>query len=318
MKIDFDDLLDGKIDEQEAKKALIELYEKGESVEDLVGAMTAMRARMIKVTLPKDIANIAIDNCGTGGDGLHTFNVSSIAAIVLASLGIFVAKHGNKSVTSKSGSADMFEALGVKLNLTSKQNVTLLSDSGFCFLFAQNYHPCMKFIMPIRKSLPHRTIFNILGPLCNPAEVKRHLIGVFDFEKAIKMAEALKCTNSVAGITVCSASGADEALPFETSNIASFNTNAMITYQIAPSSTGSINDLLGGDAVQNAKITLDILNNKLKGTALETVVLNAALGVVASGKTDNLIEAKEMALDGINSGKANVALQNIIKISNKL
>jgi anthranilate phosphoribosyltransferase len=212
MKINFNDLLDGKISEQDAKCTLVALHETKESVEDIIDAMMAMRARMIPVELPKDIAQMAIDNCGTGGDGLHTFNVSSIAAIILASLEIFVAKHGNKSVTSKSGSADMLEALGVKLNLTASQNVTLLCDSGFCFLFAQYHHPCMKFIMPIRKSLPHRTIFNILGPLCNPANVKKHLIGVFDFENAIKMAQALKQTGSTSGITVCSENGADSRL----------------------------------------------------------------------------------------------------------
>ncbi|MEY4504426.1 MAG: anthranilate phosphoribosyltransferase / anthranilate synthase component TrpD subunit, partial [Pseudomonadota bacterium] len=191
MKIDFNELLDGKIDIEEAKKALIYLHENGESVDTLKDAMTAMRQRMVSVELSKDVLDEAIDNCGTGGDGLHTFNISSIAALILASLEVFVAKHGNKSITSKSGSADMLEALGIKLNLSPKQNATLLSDSGFCFLFAQNHHPCMKFIMPIRKSLPHRTIFNILGPLCNPANVKKHLIGVYDFEKAKIMAQAL-------------------------------------------------------------------------------------------------------------------------------
>lgn len=318
MNLNFDDLLDGKMDEKEARQALIELYNKGESVEDVKNAMLAMRKRMIPVELDNEILENAIDNCGTGGDGLHTFNISSIASIILASLGVFVAKHGNRSITSKSGSADMLEELGIKLNLTPKQNAKLLQESGFCFLFAQNHHPCMKFVMPIRKSIPHRTIFNILGPLCNPAGIKKHLIGVYDFDKASIMATALNETGSVSGITLSTINGADEALPFEETKIANFANSMLQFYSILPYLHGSVKDLAGGDAKENAQITVKMLKNEIDGIAKETVILNVALGLIAANKTQNLEEAKNIAKEAIESKKALQKLEKIIEISNKI
>ena len=172
----FSLLFENKMSEEEAKKFLIDMYEKGESSAEIAAAAKVMREHSIKLPIPEDLREKLIDNCGTGGDKSNTFNISTTTSLVLASGGCYVAKHGNRSITSKSGSADMLEALGINLNLKVSEQVKMLEDTGFCFIFAQNHHPAMRYITPIRKSLPHRTIFNILGPLTNPAGVKKQLI----------------------------------------------------------------------------------------------------------------------------------------------
>ncbi|WP_457560112.1 anthranilate phosphoribosyltransferase, partial [Caminibacter sp.] len=165
----FERLFENKLSEEEARNFLIELYEKGESAEDIKNAAEVMREHSIKLPVSEELREKLIDIVGTGGDKSNSFNISSTTALLISSLGSYVAKHGNRSITSKSGSADMLEALGINLNLTPENQVKMLEEVGFTFIFAINHHPAMKHIMPIRKSLNHRTIFNILGPLTNPA-----------------------------------------------------------------------------------------------------------------------------------------------------
>ena len=179
-KMKFDDIFENRLPEDEVREFLIELYERGETSAEIAGAASAMRDHLIPLPIHYDLKEKIIDNCGTGGDKSNSFNISTTVSILLASCGSYVAKHGNRSITSKSGSADMLEALNIKLDLSLENSAKMLEDTGFTFMFAQNHHPAMKYIMPIRKSIPHRTIFNILGPLSNPATVSKQLIGVFD------------------------------------------------------------------------------------------------------------------------------------------
>ena len=179
----FQDLFDDKFSTKEARKFLIDLYSKGESAEDIAMAAFVMREHSIKLPISKSLQDKAIDIVGTGGDKSGSFNISSTVSLLLASMGLVVAKHGNRSITSNSGSADLLEALNINLNLSPENQVKMLEETGFCFIFAMNHHPAMKHIMPIRKSIEHRTIFNLLGPLTNPAGAKKYLLGVFDPEQ---------------------------------------------------------------------------------------------------------------------------------------
>jgi anthranilate phosphoribosyltransferase len=171
----FDKLFENQLSENEAKELLIELYQRGESYEEIAAAAKSMREHSIKLDVSDDLQEKLIDNCGTGGDKSGSFNISTTVSLLLASCGSYVAKHGNRSITSKSGSADMLEILGINLNLSPQNQVKMLEEIGFAFIFAINHHPAMKYIMPIRKSLSHRSIFNILGPLSNPSGVKNSL-----------------------------------------------------------------------------------------------------------------------------------------------
>jgi anthranilate phosphoribosyltransferase len=187
----FEKLFNNKMSENEAREFLVSLYKQGETSDDIRAAMEVMQEHSIKLDLEDSLRNKIIDVVGTGGDKSNTFNISSTVALLISSTGSIVAKHGNRSITSKSGSADMLEALGIRLDLNLEQSKTLLQECGFTFLFAQNHHPAMKHIMPIRKSLSHRTIFNILGPLTNPAGAKKYFLGVYDKEFVPKIAKAL-------------------------------------------------------------------------------------------------------------------------------
>jgi anthranilate phosphoribosyltransferase len=209
-KLKFDDIFENKLPEDEVREYLIELYERGETAAEIAGAASAMRDHLIPLPLHYSLKEKLIDNCGTGGDKSNSFNISTTVSIVLAACGCYVAKHGNRSITSKSGSADMLEALGLNLNLSLENTAKMLEDTGFCFMFAQNHHPAMKYVMPIRKSIPHRTIFNILGPLANPATVSKQLIGVFSDSYINKMITALTLLDTNRAMVVSSKDGMDE------------------------------------------------------------------------------------------------------------
>jgi len=310
-------LFENKMSEEEAKKFLVELYEKGETATEIAAAAKVMREHSIKLPVPEDLREKLIDNCGTGGDKSNTFNISTTVSIVLAGGGCYVAKHGNRSITSKSGSADMLEALGINLNLTPENQVKMLEDTGFCFIFAQNHHPAMKYIMPIRKSLSHRTIFNILGPLTNPAGVQKQLIGVFSPDYVEKIIDALVMLESKRAMVVSSLDGMDE-ISIESNTRASFYDGVRIKeMMIDPNEYGLFGkkeNLIGADAKENAKITLNILDGE-KSDRRNIVVLNAAAGFLVDGKVSDLKSGIEMAEYVIDSGKAKDKLNQIIKIS---
>ncbi len=322
-KRSFASLFEGKMGVDEAKVFLVSMYERGESEEEIRAAVEVMRSFMVAFETPDEIKDLLVDNCGTGGDKSGSFNISTTVSFVLASLGLYVAKHGNRSITSKSGSADMLEALGVKIELdTQAAKLNVLLESGFAFLFAPTYHPALKHIMPIRKSLPHRTIFNMLGPLCNPAAVKRHLIGVYDYNLAVKCSHALLETGSTRGIIVHSDDGMDEASITGGSKYAFFDSGVVSEYELNPLSYGlkiyPKEAIEGGDAVQNAAITASVLKNEADEAKTSVVALNAALALLASGKARDIQDGLEMADYAIKSGKAYETLKKVISVSNKV
>ena len=318
----FEKLFNNQMDEEEAKKFLIELYKKGESAEEIAAAAKVMREHSIKLPVPEDLREKLIDIVGTGGDKSGSFNISSTVAILLASLGSFVAKHGNRSITSKSGSADMLEALGINLNLSPQNQVKMLEATGFCFIFAINHHPAMKHIMPIRKSLPHRTIFNILGPLTNPADAKKYLLGVFDKSFIPKIAKALTMIDTKKAIIVSSNDGMDEISVSDITYASEVKDKKIRDFIIDPRdyniAYSPFSAILGGDAKTNAKITRDILSGEIKGAKLDIVLLNAAAALVADEKVDLIEDGIKMAKEAIESKKAINKLNEIIEFSNKL
>ncbi|WP_281950944.1 anthranilate phosphoribosyltransferase [Nitrosophilus kaiyonis] len=318
----FTILFENKMSEDEAKNFLIELYEKGESAQEIAAAAKVMREYSIKLPVSKDLQEKLIDVVGTGGDKSGSFNISSTVAIILASLGSYVAKHGNRSITSKSGSADMLEALGINLNLSPENQVKMLEVCGFCFIFAQNFHPAMKYIMPIRKSLPHRTIFNILGPLTNPAGAKKYLLGVFDKNYIEKIAKALTLIDTKRAIVVSSRDGMDEISISDITYACEVKNKNIYEFIIDPREYNipysPFNAILGGDAKENAKITKNILTGELKGAKRDIVVLNAAAALVVDEKASSIEEGIDLANEAIDSKKAYNKLNEIIEISNKL
>ena len=313
----FNLLFENKMNEEEAKQFLIQMYEKGESATEIAAGAKVMREHSIKLPVPEDLREKLIDNCGTGGDKSNTFNISTTVSIVLASGGCYVAKHGNRSITSKSGSADMLEALGINLNLSPENQVKMLEDTGFCFIFAQNHHPAMKYIMPIRKSLTHRTIFNILGPLTNPAGVTKQLVGVFSPDYVEKLIDALVMLDSKRAMVVSSLDGMDEISISSPTRGAFYDGVRIKEMMIEPKEygfSGKKEDLIGGDAKENAKITLSILDGE-KSPRRDVVVLNTAAALMVDSKVDDLKSGIEMACYLIDSGKAKDKLSQIIKVS---
>jgi anthranilate phosphoribosyltransferase len=292
----------------------------GETSEEIASAASAMREHMVPLNLEAKLTEQLIDNCGTGGDKSNSFNISTTVSILLAACGCKVAKHGNRSITSKSGSADMLEALGVNLALPLVNQVEMLEETGFAFMFAINHHPAMKHIMPIRKSIPHRTIFNILGPLSNPASVKKQLIGVFDKSFVPKIAEALTKLNTKRAMVVSSEDGMDEISICDITHAAFVERGSVREFVIDPREYGfdlaSKEEIIGGDAKENAEITRAILSGEITGAKRDVVILNAACALLVDGKVYSTEEGVEMAKDAINNGDALKKLNQIIEKSN--
>ena len=315
----FTELFDNKLTSEEAKNLLVELYKRGESSQEIAGAAKAMREHSMKLEVPIYLQDKLIDIVGTGGDKSGSFNISSTVSIILASLGSFVAKHGNRAITSNSGAADMLENLGINLNLTPNAQITMLEEVGFTFMFAVNHHPAMKYIMPIRKSLSHRTIFNILGPLTNPAGARKYLLGVFNKDFIEPLSESLRLLGAKSTIVVSSRDGMDE---ISISDITYAKLLDGSEFEINPEDFGfklvPLDAIKGGDATQNAKITLDILQNIEKGAKKDIVLLNTSAALFADGKARDMKDGIDMAKDAIESGKAYEHLQRIISLSKKL
>ena len=311
----------GEMDPEEAKAYLVALYERGESAEEIAAAVDVMRSHSIKLDMDESLREKLIDVVGTGGDKSGSFNISSTVALMLASMGSYVAKHGNRAITSNSGSADMLEALGINLNLTPKQQVKMLEETGFTFMFAINHHPAMKHIMPIRKSLSHRTIFNILGPLTNPAGSRKYLIGVFSADFLQRIVTALSLLDTKSAIAVSSKDGMDEISICDITYATKLEEGKTSDFIIDPEEYGfkraPIEAIQGGNAQENAQITLKIFEGE-KGAKRDIVLLNAAMAFVVDGKARDMQEGIEMAKESIDSGLAKNHLKNIVKTSNLL
>lgn len=292
------------------------------SVESIAAAAEVMRLHAYPLPISEELRDKSLDVVGTGGDKIGSFNISSTVSILASAAGATVAKHGSRSVTSKSGSADMLEELGIRLDMNMAQSAKLLEETGFCFMFAQNHHPAMKFIMPVRKSIPDKTIFNILGPLTNPADVKKSLLGVFDKSFVPKMAEALKINGSKSALVVSSQEGMDEISLSSVTYAAKLENGTIREFEIDPEEYGikkaPIEAIVGGDATENAKILYDIFDSSATDPQRDIVLLNAAAALMVDGIASDMQQGLEIAKETIAKGKGKAKLKQIVEISNKL
>jgi len=322
IKDDFENIFSNTWNEEKTRQYLIDIYNSGETAQQIAAAADVMREHSIKLPIEDSLKVQLVDNCGTGGDKSNSFNVSTTVSILLSACGSKVAKHGNRSITSKSGSADMLESLGVNLTLDVAQQVKMLQSTGFVFMFAVNHHPAMKYIMPIRKSIDHRTIFNILGPLTNPASVEKQLIGVFDKAFVPKIAQALQIIDTKKALVVSAADGMDEISISDITYATSLENGELKDLIIDPREYGlklyDKKDIEGGDANFNANITKDILSGKTSGAKRDIVLINTAAALWVDGKVNSIKDGVDMAKDAISSGKAQAKLEEIIKVSNDI
>ncbi len=296
-------LLDEHIPLESAKQWLLELNAVGLSVDEIYGAAQAMRARSIRVVHD---CPLLLDVCGTGGDGLHTINISTAVAFVVAACGLPVAKHGNRAASSRCGSADVLEALGVDLRLTPAQAQAQLASGGVAFLFAQQYHPALQTLAPLRKAIGTRTIFNLLGPLINPAQPTHQLIGVADPALLLVMAQAARRLGVQAGAIVNSEQGLDEISGDSPTRVLSFRGDAFEEQMINPADYGihtPLTALRGGDARENAAALLAILSGRAELQA-DVVALNAAVALWVAGQVDSIAAGVEQARSALASGRA--------------
>ena len=297
----FSDLMEGKYDEASIIKILEALINKGETKDELAGGIYVLRDKASKVKTDQN----TIDTCGTGGDGQNSLNISTAAAIVLSSMGIKVAKHGNKAVSSNCGSADVLEALKININLKSNEAEENIKKFNFAFMFAPNYHSAMKHVGPARKKMGKKTIFNLIGPLSNPAQVKRQVIGVFDKKWMKPFAEALKENEVIHAYIVHSEDGMDEISPFAKTNIVELKNGKINEFLINPSDFGikggNKNNLKGKNAQYNSEKIIEIFKGKSNEFS-QSVALNVAAGLIVSNKETNFKLAYVKANNHLNSG----------------
>jgi anthranilate phosphoribosyltransferase len=307
----FGQILDGNMPESEIAATLVTLADQGESAEEIAGAAQAMRSRMVRVSAPDN----AIDVCGTGGDGQHSLNVSTAVAIVVAACGVPVAKHGNRAASSKAGGADTLEALGLSLDRASETAEATLADLGICFLFAQKHHPALARIAPIRKAIGRRTIFNLLGPLCNPAGVTRQLVGVPATSLIPVYADAMRQLGATRAMIVSGEEGLDELSISGTSKFASIGFDSGHDI-IAPEGAGlprhPPSAIKGGDAHFNASALRNLLDGE-PGAYRDAVLLNAAAALIVAGKAHDGEDGIEEAAEAIDKGLAKALLDCWIK-----
>ncbi|MFQ6674585.1 MAG: anthranilate phosphoribosyltransferase [Fidelibacterota bacterium] len=294
----------GEFDDAQIAGFIIALRAKGETVGEITGFAQAMREKMT----PVPITSEAIDVCGTGGDSKGTFNISTAATFVVAGAGVKVAKHGNRSITSKSGSADVLSSLGVDISMPPEKMAQCVDEIGVGFLFAPVLHPAMKYAMGARKSLSVRTVFNILGPLCNPADVKRQLIGIFDGGLTVKIAQVLKRLGAEEAFVVHGADGMDEITTTSTTKISHLNIKGKVkSFILSPSDCGieitNLDNLKGGLPQENAKIIKSVLKGT-KGPHRDIVLMNAAAAILVGGNTGSIGEGMKLAEASIDSGAA--------------
>lgn len=313
-------ILSGAVTGEEVAAFLMGMRMKGETVEELTGFVRTMRGSAVRVEVD---TKGAVDLCGTGGDKSGTFNISTAAMFVTAGAGIPVLKHGNRSVSSKSGSYDVLEKLGAVPNLEKNQVEELFNETGMAFMFAPNFHPALKYVMPARRAMKIRTFFNMLGPLLNPAGVKNQVVGAYSREAAAQMIQILANLETDSAYTLSSHDGLDEVSltsQCEIFELQSHLSRGAITFD--PESLGykkvEMKELIGGDAVKNAGIIRNIMNNEATSAQRNIVEMNAAFAINAAGAGDTLEEAKEMAAESIESGSAAKKLDLFIKESQKV
>lgn len=311
------EIMEGKATDAQIGSFLTALRIKGETVEEITGAAKIMREKATTIRAPEGV----LDTCGTGGDMSHTFNISTTTAFVVAGAGVPVAKHGNRSVSSQSGSADLLEAIGIKIDLTPEKVESCLFETGFGFLFAPLFHPAMKFAIGPRREMGIRTIFNILGPITNPAGAKRQILGVYSDTLTETLAMVLGNLGADDAIVVHGEDGLDEVSITSRTKVSRFNYGKTENYYIEPEDLGlkksKIEDIRGGTKEDNATISLSILKGE-KGPRRDIVLMNSALALIASGKTGDIKTALSMSADAIDSGNALRKLEEVKRVSNSL
>ena len=306
------EIMDGTATNAQMGAFLAALRMKGETVTEITACAEVMREKGLKVEVPFDVMEIV----GTGGDEVGTFNISTTSAFVVAAGGVPVAKHGNRSVSSKSGAADVLERLGARLDLTPEQNVEVLKKANMCFMFAQVYHTSMKNVGPVRKEMGARTIFNILGPLTNPARANMQLMGVYREDLVEPMAQVLSNLGVVRGLVVNGSDGLDEATMTGATHMCEIREGKFRTYDLTPEALGmrrcTLQDLVGGTPEENARISRDILTGRLKGPKRDAVILNSALSLYLGIDDCSIPECVKMANEIIDSGKAGDKLEQFV------
>jgi anthranilate phosphoribosyltransferase len=311
----FDRMMSGEATPSQMGGLLMALRVRGETVEEITGAVTTMRAKMLGVKAPPG----AVDVVGTGGDASGSFNISTCAAFIVAGASVPVAKHGNRALSSKSGAADVLQALGVKIELDAGRVGQCIRDAGIGFMFAPAYHPAMKNVGPTRVELGTRTIFNLLGPLSNPASVKRQMIGTFSKQWLEPMAQVLKNLGSESIWVVHGSDGLDEITTAGPTSVAALENGKIRTFEVTPEDAGlsraKPEALRGGDAEQNAEALLDVLKGK-PGPLRDVAILNAAAALIVAGKAKDLRQGATLAAKSIETGEAEGRLDRLIAVSN--
>ena len=306
----FESIMSGKTDEEKIYQFLTLSSIKGETAEEIAGGVYILREKATPVKVSDD----AIDTCGTGGDGKNTLNISTAAALLLSSFGVRVAKHGNKSVSSKCGSADVLEKLNININLGPKEVEANINKNNFGFMFAPGYHAAMKYVGPVRKKIGKRTIFNLIGPLSSPAKVKRQVVGVFDQKLLMIFAQALKNLNIKKALIVNSQDGLDEISPYANTNVIELNEGKIKEFVLNPKdlniNAGKLENIIGKEPEYNAQKIKEIFQGKDNDFSI-AVCLNAAAGLLVSEKLNNFKEGYEKLREHILSGKV---MPHIIKL----
>lgn len=312
----IDEIMSGQASQIQMSAFLTAMSVKKETIEEITGAAAGMRKHCIKLLNDMDILEIV----GTGGDKSNSFNISTTSAFVVSAAGIPVAKHGNRAASSKCGAADVLEALGAKITISPEKSKQILDKINFCFLFAQNYHIAMKYVAPVRKELGIRTIFNILGPLVNPAGASMQLLGVYDKDLIEPMAHVLSNLGVKSAMVVYGTDGLDEISASSVTKVCEVVNGNYKTYELEPEQFGmkkcKKEDLLGGTPQENAKITRDILSG-VKGAKTDAVILNSAAAIHVAKPEISISDAINIAKELIDNGKALNQLEMYVKLSNE-
>lgn len=313
----MDEIMSGKATPVQMSAYLTALALKGETIEEITASAAGMRAHCIKLLHDMDVLEIV----GTGGDGSNSFNISTTASLVIAAGGVPVAKHGNRAASSKSGAADVLEALGVKITIPPEKSEELLKTIGICFLFAQNYHIAMKYVAPIRKELGIRTVFNILGPLSNPAGANMELMGVYDKALVQPLAQVMANLGVTRGMVVYGQDSLDEISMSAPTSVCEIKDGTFTSYELTPEQFGYTRcekeTLQGGTPQENAAITRAILEGRESGAKRQAVCLNAGAALYIAGKADTMEAGVKMAESLIDSGAALKKLEEFIEKSNE-
>jgi anthranilate phosphoribosyltransferase len=311
-------IMEGTVAPAATAALLTALRVKGEAVPEIVGFARAMRRFAAKVEAP----DCVVDTCGTGGDAKGTINVSTAAAFVARGAGVVVAKHGNRAATSRAGSADVLEALGAEIDLAPQEVSRCIAEAGIGFMFARTHHPAMRFVAAVRAELPFRTVFNLLGPLTNPAGARRQLLGVFGGAYVRPVAEALRDLGAEKALVVHGADGMDEITVTDTTLVAEVTDGEIKEYEISPEDFGlshhAPDGLLGGDAHLNARILSDVLAGDETGAARDVVLLNAGAAIHVSDGAGTIEEGVRLAEKSITEGAAAQALRDFVKVTRRL